>query len=358
MARRITKADITTIALCRRGKNGMRTLLKADGTFEMATLVKALGDNELLSVVYAPERPDDDGDYAEAGVIKAFAHNYLRDHRLLDIEHDGKVLAKSAAYVAESFIVAKGDERFANWKDYEGGLTGDLTGAWATLIKLEDPALQKAYRDGELDGVSMFGKAAVEQTDTQAAAKRVAEKLGKSQGTNMNKDELLAALSAFKTDVTTMVKSALTEALTPKPTEKKDEKATLTAPVFKGSATDAKALESYLTELRTYELNKSIADGTITVERIQELQKALGEGQPSDTEAGIEKADNDEVKGLKRQLFKAQKARNTPERKTDSENEGSETELAKANFTEGLAIAKCVNDRRGVTTMKVVSSNG
>lgn len=355
MLRRIKSATITTIALCRRGKNGMRTLFKDDGSVELEALVKAGGDNELLSVVYAPGRPDDDGDYADAQVIKAFAHEYLRDHRNIDIEHDGKKLPPSAAYIAESFIIAKGDERFANWKDYDDQPVGDLTGAWGTVIKLMDPALQKARRDGELDGVSMFGRAAVERVDTKAASKRVAESLGKARDTQgvleMNKEEVMAALASFKADFVTMVKSVVAEAVKPEPKpEPKVEE--LKMPLFKGSVNDPKALEAYETELRTYEFQKALAAGTLSPEKIAEMRKALAVGEPSDDEAGVTKEDTAKEKELKRELFKLRKSRNAPERKGDEQ----EVDLQKANHNEGLEIAKLFNERHGAasSSMKLI----
>lgn len=360
MLRRIKSATITAIALCRRGKNGMRTLYKDDGSVEFETLMKAGAENEILSVVYAPERPDDDGDFADAPVIKGMAHEYLRDHRALDIEHDGKKLPNSAAYVAESFIVAKGDSRFADWKDYDGNPVGDLTGAWASVIKLEDPALQKAYREGDLDGVSMFGRAAVERvSSTKAASKRVAERLGKARGTqgenDMDETKLKELLSGFKAEITTMVKSAI-EAI--KPVEKPEAKPELTAPVFKGSASNAADLEAFENELRAYEMSKAMANGKLTADQVAEMRKAITEGDASDAEVGIESSDTPKEKQLKRELFKARKARNAPERK-GGEGEGSETELRKANEDEGLAIAKVFNGRRGSQSnggMRVVNA--
>lgn len=336
----------------------MKTLLKADGTIEFTSMVKAGGKNELLSVVYAPETADDDGDFADSEVIKAFAHEYLRDHRNLDIEHNNKTLPASAAYIAESFIIAKGDERFQNWKDYNDEPVGDLTGAWATVIHLEDPTLQKAYQNGELDGVSMFGRAAVEQVDPKAASKRVADNLGKArttQETKMNEEQLKALFAGFKTDVVALVKSTIAEVL-PKPAEqKKEEPKTeeLKAPVFKGNATDPKDLEAFEGEMRTYEFQKSIAGGTLTADKIAEMRKSLAEGQPSDAEVGIESTDTPREKSLKRELFNVRKSRNAPERKGEAGD--VEVDLVKANQDEGLAIAKIVNERQGTQGMRVVS---
>lgn len=333
----------------------MKTLLKSDGTIQFETLVKAGAENELLAVIYAPDRPDDDGDFAEAPVIKSMAHEYLRDHRNLDMEHDGKKLPNTAAYVAESFIVAKGDSRFTDWKDYDGKPVGDLTGAWANVIKLEDPALQKAYREGTLDGVSMFGRAAVEPVDTKAAAKRVAEALGKAQGTqgdlNMTQEELKALFSSFKVEISDMVKSALAGIKT-EPVKTEPVKDELKAPTFKGSVTSDKDLEAFENELRAHEMQKALAAGTLSPEKVAEMRKALAVGEPSDKDAGIESTDTPTERELKRQLFKARKARNAPERKGGEAT--SEEEQLAANHAEGMLIAKAANESRGVPTMKLV----
>lgn len=165
--RRILKAEITHISLCPRGKNGFRTLYKEDdlgssARFEFIdVLTKASDDFDeegiLYACVWAPELPDIDGDVASADVLEKMAHQYLRDHRNVDIRHDEKALPSSRAYVAESFIIQKGDPRFSGMT--YGGDVVDLTGGWGIALKLEDEALRKAYRDGDWDGVSMFGKA-------------------------------------------------------------------------------------------------------------------------------------------------------------------------------------------------------
>jgi hypothetical protein len=361
--RKIKNAVITTIALCRRGKNGMRTLFKDDGSVELSTLVKADAQGELLAVVYAPERPDADGDFAEAEVIKGMAHGFLRDHRQLDIEHDGKTLPQDAAYVAESFLVAKGDERFKDWKDYDGNPVGDLTGAWAVKLQIEDPAIRKAYAEGGWDGVSMFGRAAVEHVDPKAASKRVAARLGKARGNNheesdMDEAKLKEILGSFKAELTEMVKSML-----PEPAENTEneqvEKSELEPPTFEGDPTSGEDLEKFEKALRAYELRKALAEGKLTAEKVAELRKALAEPQPTEAEAGVEEGDSAEVRTLKMQLFKAQRRTNAPEARRQDED--AEVALAKANQEEGLAIAALVNSTRGVQAsngMRVVNKQG
>jgi hypothetical protein len=357
--KKIKRAKVTRVALCRRGKNGMKTLFKAEGkpdakgnvegTVEVGALVK--GDNieqgELLAVVYAPNKPDADGDFADAEVIKSMQRGYMRDHQELDIEHEGKALTREQAYVAESFLIAKGDDRFKSWKQYDGTPTGDLTGAWGVVIQIEDPALRKAFREDGWDGVSLFGTAAVEQVDTKAASQRVAERLSaalnKKDKLDMDKEAMLELLKSFGATLKEQILSEL------KP--KKEEvaaKAVIEPPSFEGDPTNPTDLEKFEKAMRGYELRKALAEGKLTAAQITEMRKALEETQPSDEDAGIEKSDTSEVKTLKRQLFKAKKRSNAPAKGKDREDTGDdEEELLKANVNEGREIAKLLNERRG-----------
>jgi len=354
--RKIKRAYITTIALCQRPKNGLRTVLKSDGQFELATLSKASAKDELLAVVYAPDRVDSDEEFTTADVIKAMAHEYVRDHRQLDIEHDGEILTNDQAFLAESFIIAKGDERFSNWKDHEDKEVGDLTGAWGVVIKIVDSTLQKALVDGLLDGVSMFGKAALEPLQTKAASKRVADRLGAAKNKPTEEDQMdetkLKALFAELTQ--SLVKAlepvtALVKANTEKPAKKGAE---LEAPVFKGDPTKDKDLEAFERELVGYELRKGMAEGTLTAADIRDMRAKLAETAPSDEEAGVKKGDSAEVRELKKSLFKAQKKSNAPEGgKAGEGSDDDPEEIRKANISEGRKIADEIAERRG---MKIV----
>lgn len=162
--RKIKKAKISFISLCPKGMNQMPVIFKEDGTVRFDTLVKGdASEGELTAVVYVPDRPDKEGDYASRQVIKEMAYEYLRDHRKLDLRHDGKALRPEQAYVAQNFIIQKGDPRFEGLKDYEGNVV-DPEGGWGMVIKIDDPKLQQLYKDGEWNGVSMFGSAELEQS--------------------------------------------------------------------------------------------------------------------------------------------------------------------------------------------------
>lgn len=165
--RKIKKAKISFISLCPKGMNQMPVLFKEDGTVRFDTLVKGdASEGELTAVVYVPDRPDKEGDFAPRKVIKEMAYEYLRDHRKLDLRHDGKALRPEQAYVAQNFIIQKGDPRFANLKDYNGQAV-DPEGGWGMVIKIDDPKLQQLYKDGKWKGVSMFGTAELEATESK-----------------------------------------------------------------------------------------------------------------------------------------------------------------------------------------------
>jgi len=343
---RLKDAVITTIALCKRGKNQLTTVYKsADDSLEVRTVVKGNTEaGELLAVVYAPERPDDDGEGMSATEIRKMAHRAMQGGLDIDIEHvDGTKVAKGDAWVAESFIVAKGDERFANWTDYKGNPVGDLTGAWASLIRLESEPLRAAYRRGDFDGVSMFGTAAVEQRKSHAAHDVVRRLEGATTENDMDPKELKEILKAQSEELLTAVDEKITSALAKAAeTEEAEETDEDPRPVFKGNVTDSEALIAYKDKLAAWELNQKIAKGEVTADQLAELVKSATEGEPSDDDAGIEKADTPEVRSLKRELFKAQKASNT--KSVEKSDEGSDGPLdARAAIELGNEIAKTMN---------------
>ena len=364
---RLRNINITSIALCARGRNLMRTVYKAEGPDKGVTfhaLSKALDEKgELLSVIYAPDAPDFDGDSANADEIKKACHRYNRDHRALDIEHNGEKLGKDQAYVAENFIVAKGDERFAGWKDYSGEEVGDLTGAWATVTKIESEILRKAFRDGTLDGTSMFGTAEAGPALTKSAEERVFDLVLKAVGNiqpheenKVNPDEVKALLKAMKEELLAELKPATPAAPAPAASTEPaaDDKAEkVEAPEFDGDMSVA-GLERFQKALRGYELRKAMASGTLTAEQIGKMIAKAKEVEPSDAEAGIEAEDNDEVKDLKRTLHKALNASNvSPVTKAEETDEfGFVTEegqlvVSKAQESWASEIAEIANVAKG-----------
>lgn len=325
--RRIKKAQIKFISLVPAGANKMPVLYKDDGHVEFDTLVKASEDaGELLAVVYAPEHRDSQGDIASAEVIKDMAYDAAKRGVEIDLRHDGKPVGRERAYVAESFLIAKGDERFVGWTDRDGG-AADLTGAWATVIKIEDPELRRLYREGEWGGVSMAGRAevvATEKSDDEAPGwfTKALQAIGlgrvfnDNEDIDMKKEELQEILSAQFAE--------LVKALKP----------------------EAAAEETQIEDPAEARLAKIEAA----------LAKLAGEDETeAPTEGEVEKGDDDEdqtaaqIAELRAQIAKLQKGSNQD---GDDEETLEVAGLSKedlAAFERGSAMAAYINKLRGLS---------
>lgn len=154
MATKLTKLRVTHISLVDRGANKRDIVWKsADaGTPDVAREIKiAKTDAEqriVYGVVYAPDDVDSQGEYATADEIRKAAYEFMSDlrGRNIDKQHD---FQNRDAYVAESWLVRKGDELFPD----------EPVGTWAVAIKVEDDSLWEAVKEGKIGGLSMAGTA-------------------------------------------------------------------------------------------------------------------------------------------------------------------------------------------------------
>lgn len=277
--RRIQAAKISHISLVPKGANKMPVIYKADdGTVSFSMLCKAASDfdeqGELAAIVYAPEIRDSQGDIASAAVIKEAMYESAREGVEIDIKHDQTALSKNQAFIAESFIVQKGDERFDGMKDYDGNPV-DATGAWGVVIKIDDPALREKYRSGEWNGVSMGGTAVVTQEKSEDLVERflsaMEKRLGLSDQPSSNGDidmkpeELADALAksneSLAKSIVDGVKAAFAEILPVKKEEPKDEpkkKATVPAPIFKGNPLNEDDILAHQRAVALHSLRKDV----------------------------------------------------------------------------------------------------
>lgn len=348
---RITKARIKFISLCPRGANKMPVVYKDDETAEFETLTKASADlGEITAVVYPPEYRDAQGDIASADVIKDMAHAFLKEGGEIDIRHDGKPVSKDRAHLAESFVVAKGDERFADFKDADGK-TVDVTGAWATVIKVDDPALREAYRKGEWTGVSMAGPASkqIEKSEDEGMLARLLKavlSLGHKtptdpQETDMKPEEIAALVK--ENVAKALTDAGLTKPTTPAPAA--DEN----APKFEGDLTKAEDIAKFEASLAHYEIRKGLESSDPKV-RAAAIAKAKALAAPA--AAPVEKSD--EVKKLEAEkaavearLAKALGASAAPA----AGDKPIDTTISKATqdaIAAGERMAKFANAQRGV----------
>lgn len=96
----------------------------------------------IYSEVYAPNRPDSQGEFMRPDTIMKAAHSFVKAGRLtsIDKEHDNVLL--DGVQVVESFVARKGDPDF-------------IEGAWVVGIHVDNDAIWKAVKNGEVNGLSL-----------------------------------------------------------------------------------------------------------------------------------------------------------------------------------------------------------
>lgn len=311
--KRIKKAEITRVALVPRGANRLPALYKEDGSVELHPLSKFDSEKgELLTLVYLPDRIDGQGHFASAETIQGFAHSHMRNGATLDLRHGENALTKEQAYVAESFIVQKNDERFSGWKDDEGNPV-DATGGWGQLIKIDDPEIRKKYGQEGWEGVSLFapaGKAELEDVSDQ-----IVERFRKAKEEDMNKEEVQALL---KEQIPAIV-SAVAEALKPKETPPiKKEEPKDDAPVLKA--------EDRMNPEKVREYQKALKIHALQKETVWTDQKSIDNYLAKIAELNKEqkpKEESEEVKELRTKLEKALSASSQPDSNDDGKDKNA-----------------------------------
>lgn len=364
--RRIKRCSPRFVSLCPRGKNRLATIYKSDDgkeAFEFSLLTKAPADfdekGELLAVVYAPEIRDADGDIADEVVVKEMAYDWARNGGHLDVRHDGKPLPAERAFVAESFLIQKGDARFADMKDREGSSV-DVTGGWAQVIKIEDEALRKGYRSGDWDGVSLQGQALLDpEEDEEGAAfgffKRLAKALGiKPEEDDMTKAELQEAFKGFKEEMMKELKPA-------KPEDKKADPPKHEEIIFKGDPRDPKAVKAHLEKLEEERLRKAVdwADPESLKKHLETIAKSDDKGDDGQGD----KQEDPEIAELKKEIRLAnerlEKMQKRSSRSSDKSNTKDESEDGEWLSKEDQDLAKqaredfrAYNERNGLIAKK------
>lgn len=300
MPRKMKKANVRFISLVTKGANRMPVIYKADGAVEFDTLLlsKNMDEGELTAVVYAPDNVDAQGDFAPREVIKQMAHEFAKSGEGVDLMHNNKALPKEKVWVAESFIIQKGDPRFADLKDYNG-VAVDAEGAWGVTIKIEDESLRKEYREGRWNGVSMGGHAEFEKQDSDDSLiqKLFKALLGSSSQQDqsrlsageidMTSDELKKVLDGQTAALTEAITKALKPAEPAEPVAKGDttpEKSPVTVfedgvPVFKGDITKTEDVKQHKIALAKHaiESEHDMTDPDQFQKASEEIAKVLAE---------------------------------------------------------------------------------
>lgn len=300
---RIKRADVEFLSLCKRGRNKLKTIYKADDdSVEFQAHVLKADDfeerGELLAVVYAPNMADKDGDFADAEAIQDMAHGYLRKGAKIDTYHDEQALSEDQVYVAESFVIQKGDPRFEGQVTYDDEPV-DVTGGWGVLIKVDDPEIRKAYGKDGWQGISLGGNALMADEELTPAKKAsVAKSLANKKENAMTPEEIAKAVADANKPLIDSI-STLTKALTPaeEPEKKEEEKVEKSDDFDK---TDPKAVAKHLADLKKAELQKDVDwDDAESVAAYADKLAALEKADDKEDKK-VEKAD-DEAPGESRQ---------------------------------------------------------
>ena len=96
----------------------------------------------IFGEVYAPNRPDAQGEYMTAVEIRKMAHEFIRSGKMgqIDLMHGNKIV--NGASVVESFVADETDSRF-------------LPGSWVIGVHIPDPDSGASIKKGEINGFSM-----------------------------------------------------------------------------------------------------------------------------------------------------------------------------------------------------------
>jgi hypothetical protein len=92
--------------------------------------------------LYAPDRPDAQGEFMRADTIQKMAYDFVREGRMkqIDVMHDNQVV--EGPCIVESFIARKGDPDF-------------IEGAWVLGMHVPNDDLWDRIKKGELNGFSL-----------------------------------------------------------------------------------------------------------------------------------------------------------------------------------------------------------
>lgn len=96
----------------------------------------------VFAEVYAPNRPDSDGEFMDAETIRKMAYGFMRDMKLDQIDHQHTNELVDEARVVESFIARKGDADF-------------MEGSWVVGIHIPKDQDWAKVESGEWNGFSI-----------------------------------------------------------------------------------------------------------------------------------------------------------------------------------------------------------
>ncbi|RMG80620.1 MAG: hypothetical protein D6712_17810 [Chloroflexi bacterium] len=149
MPKEIKDLDVHFISLVKSPANQKPMILKSDGSVSLVIPIQKTDPEKQIAygIVYAPDEIDSQGDFMTAEEVQKAAYNFMKAQRTgnIDAEHDFE--KRDEVWVAESWIVRKGDALFA-----------DEEGAWAVGIKIDNTDEWEKVKKGDYTGISLAGQ--------------------------------------------------------------------------------------------------------------------------------------------------------------------------------------------------------
>src|SRR5699024_10128445 len=153
MARQLKNAEITHVSYVNSAANKKKFLLtkslegKPDFEKDVDVIIDKSDEKQLVyGVVYEPDVEDAHGDYMEADDIEVAAHNFMKEARNIDTNHD---FESGVGEVVESYIAPA---------DFEIGKETIAKGTWVMVTKASDE-IWESIKKGDITGYSMAGTA-------------------------------------------------------------------------------------------------------------------------------------------------------------------------------------------------------
>ncbi len=363
----MANGEIGFVSLCRRGMNGIETVMKSDGRFKFTSSLTKMDEKEglLHTLVWVPDLPCHEGDIMTAEEVRKMAHGFLPNGGHIDIEHNGKPQSSDKVSIAEHYIVPPGDPKFRGIRTSEG-VEIDPAGSWGLILKILDPELRAAYDTGEWNGVSMAGRAEFTPIDKSVTP----------QTPNDPEDFLMTPeeRKEFAKELTDGIASVLVDALKPNVSPAEPVEPAAVAPVIDPPAdlTDNADLQKYLDDLfiASLDLTKSAditklmahnakkakaevdakakveADAKAAEEAAELAKQKNDEGTEDETELAKAVRERDEANARVEKLEKSSRQSTDPETPVTGPQMQGVSKEEKDQAALGLAIAKKMKTRR------------
>lgn len=164
-ARELLNANITHVSYVDKGANQKKFFLTKSESQDAAApvfekqvkLITKADDEQMLvyGIVYAPDEIDAHGDFMTAAEIEKAAHQFLKDARNVDTQHD---FESGAGEVVESYVTPT---------DIQIGTELIKQGTWVLVTKATEEVWESIQK-GEITGYSMAGTAETREVEKQA----------------------------------------------------------------------------------------------------------------------------------------------------------------------------------------------